>query len=49
MLVKRDKEKIIIINLSVLPIKFGFSLVVKSRVAPNSNERFAQKIKSSAV
>ena len=41
--------KIITISLSVLPIKFGLYLLVKSNAVPKTNESDAQKLRSSPV
>lgn len=41
--------KIITISLSVLPIKFGLYLLVKSNAVPKTNESDAHKLRSSPV
>jgi hypothetical protein len=41
--------KIITISLSVLPIKLGLYLLVKSIAIPKTNESDAQKLRSSPV
>lgn len=48
-LVKTAIVKIAIINLSVLPIKFGFIILVNSIVVPNIKERVAQNLMSRPV
>jgi hypothetical protein len=37
-LVKTDKEKINMISISVVPIKFGFSLLVNRMIIPKAKE-----------